>query len=171
MDCPENKVYQCRIITAIMIDNKISWFVTSFLSVLIVRKNIGIVPRQIEINSQSLVILIQGSSTRRYVLCCPRLHFCNIVLLHTITNIYRLNKISNSELIKITTTISSYGLGPEACSSSELLLKLWISIDSLDEWSASSQASAYTGQHNTDRRGQTPMPWTGFEPTIQYPGR
>jgi hypothetical protein len=37
---------------------------------------------------------------------------------------------------------------------------------SLDEWSARRRASTYTGQHNKDRRGQTSMPWAGFEPTI-----
>jgi hypothetical protein len=39
--------------------------------------------------------------------------------------------------------------------------------DFLDEWSARRKASTYTGQHNTERRGQTSMPWAGFEPTIK----
>jgi hypothetical protein len=29
------------------------------------------------------------------------------------------------------------------------------------------KASNYTGQHNTERRGQTSMPWAGFEPRSQ----
>jgi hypothetical protein len=39
--------------------------------------------------------------------------------------------------------------------------------DSLDEWSARRKASAYTGQHKTERRGQTHIPWTGFETATQ----
>jgi hypothetical protein len=35
-------------------------------------------------------------------------------------------------------------------------LHIW--QDSLDEWSARRKASTYTGQHNTERRGQTSMP-------------
>jgi hypothetical protein len=43
--------------------------------------------------------------------------------------------------------------------------------DSLDEWSARRKASTYTGQHNTERRGQTSMPWAAFEPTIPATNR
>jgi hypothetical protein len=39
--------------------------------------------------------------------------------------------------------------------------------DSLDEWSARRKASTCTGQHNTERRGQTSMPWAGFKRAIQ----
>jgi hypothetical protein len=43
--------------------------------------------------------------------------------------------------------------------------------DSLDEWSARRKASAYAGQHNTERREQTSMPWAGFELTIPATNR
>jgi hypothetical protein len=33
------------------------------------------------------------------------------------------------------------------------------------------KASTYTGKHNTERRGQTPMPCVGFEPTIPATNR
>jgi hypothetical protein len=48
-------------------------------------------------------------------------------------------------------------------------LDIW--YDSLDEWSARRKASTYTGQHNTERRGKTSMPWAGFEPTIPATNR
>jgi hypothetical protein len=66
--------------------------------------------------------------------------------------------------------INSYGLRVVVCFNSELLLKLWICSDilqdSLDELSARRKASTYTGEHNTERRGQTFIIWAGFEPTI-----
>jgi hypothetical protein len=34
-----------------------------------------------------------------------------------------------------------------------------------------SQTSTYTGQHNTERRGQTSMPYAGFELTIPATNR
>jgi hypothetical protein len=43
-------------------------------------------------------------------------------------------------------------------------LDIW--QDSSDEWSARRKASTYTGQHNTERRGQTSMLSARFEPTI-----
>jgi hypothetical protein len=39
-------------------------------------------------------------------------------------------------------------------------------MDSLDGGSARRKASAYTGQHNTEKRGHMSMPRAGFEPTI-----
>jgi hypothetical protein len=48
-------------------------------------------------------------------------------------------------------------------------LDIW--YDSLNEWSARRKASTYTGQHNTERRGQTSVPWAGFEPTIPATNR
>jgi hypothetical protein len=41
----------------------------------------------------------------------------------------------------------------------------------LGEWSARRKASTYTGQHNTERRRQTSMPWAGLEPTIPTTNR
>jgi hypothetical protein len=38
-------------------------------------------------------------------------------------------------------------------------------------WSTRRKAPTYTGQHNTERRGQTSMPWVGFEPTIPATNR
>jgi hypothetical protein len=38
------------------------------------------------------------------------------------------------------------------------LIYFYIWYDSLDEWSAHHKAPAYTGQHNTERWGQTSMP-------------
>jgi hypothetical protein len=43
--------------------------------------------------------------------------------------------------------------------------------DSLNEWSARRKAYTYTGQHSTERRGRTSMPWAGFEPTIAATNR
>jgi hypothetical protein len=48
-------------------------------------------------------------------------------------------------------------------------LDIW--QDSLDEWSARCKTSTYTGQQNTERSGQTSMPWAGFEPTIPATNR
>jgi hypothetical protein len=39
--------------------------------------------------------------------------------------------------------------------------------DSLDEGSACRKASTYTGQHKTERRGETSLSRMGFKPTIQ----
>jgi hypothetical protein len=45
-----------------------------------------------------------------------------------------------------------------------LFLEIW--YDSFDGGSARRNATSYTGQHNTEKRGQTFMPVAGFEPTI-----
>jgi hypothetical protein len=39
-------------------------------------------------------------------------------------------------------------------------------LDSLDGGSARRKASTYTGQHNTEKYGNTSMPRAGFETTI-----
>jgi len=38
--------------------------------------------------------------------------------------------------------------------------------ESLDRGSAHHKASTYTGQHDTEKRRHTSMPWAGHEPTI-----
>jgi hypothetical protein len=45
-----------------------------------------------------------------------------------------------------------------------LFLDIW--LDSLDGGSAHRKATAYTGQHNIEKRGHKSIPQAGFEPTI-----
>jgi hypothetical protein len=46
----------------------------------------------------------------------------------------------------------------------DLFLDIWYSC--LDAGSARRKATTYTGQHNTEKGGQTFMPRAGFEPKI-----
>jgi hypothetical protein len=63
-----------------------------------------------------------------------------------------------------------YGLSLMTCSSSELFQQLWLLFgfpwNSLDVGSPRHKACTYTGEHITERRGQTSMPWARFEHTI-----
>jgi hypothetical protein len=59
---------------------------------------------------------------------------------------------------------------PVVCSNSELSYKLWILLDtwqhSLARVSAHSKASTYTGQHTTEKYGQTSITHVGYKTMI-----